>query len=285
VSGNYAYIATGGAGTGNSLVRFEIINVANPSSPYKVGAFEPPARVTDIAVANNQAYLAEHQHCPQGNCNPAGGGLRIVNITNPYYPYQTGWYNGTFQRANAVAIWGSYAYVAAGNNGLRILDVSTPWSIQEAGHYQEDDGHAIDLVLSGNLAFVANGMEGLLVLYFSQNLALTTNYSIGAPGSVFRLTGTNFLFSKPAEITVNNHLIGTVTTDENGDLSILLDTSEADAGAYFVKVATGPIDKTVNFVLDHAQPIRPQEGSGTILSIPDGIAFPTNFHYIPIILR
>ncbi|MBX3057920.1 MAG: hypothetical protein KF770_15750, partial [Anaerolineae bacterium] len=84
--------------------------------------------------------------------------------------------------------------------------------------------------------------------------------------------------------TVNGRLIGSTFTGADGEFSVLLSTSLADAGAYFVTAATGPIHKTVSLTLDPTLPIRPQDGSGAILEIPAGIAF-TEFTYLPLVRR
>jgi hypothetical protein len=129
-----------------------------------------------------------------------------------------------FDTATEIIVHENYAYVAAWFDGLRVLDVGNPWVVQEIGYYQGCGSRAIDLALSDNLVYLANGPNSLSVLYVAQNLALTSNYGDGAPGSFFLLSGTGFLPSQTAEITVNGRSLGTTLTDEDGSVNVTLDT-------------------------------------------------------------
>lgn len=112
---------------------------------------------------------------------------------------------------------------------------------------------------------------------------LSINYGSGAPDSFFTLTGSNFPPNSTATVTVNGQTLGTVSTDADGSLTFLLSTTSADEGSYYVTV-TGNPSATVSFVLDSNEPIRPQDGSGSVLDVPEGIAF-TESVFIPIVLR
>jgi hypothetical protein len=187
-----------------------------------------------------------------------------------------------FDTATEIIVHENYAYIAAWFDGLRVLDVGNPWVMQEIGYYKGCGSRAIDLALSDNLVYVANGPNSLSVLYVAQNLALTSNYGDGAPGSFFLLSGTGFLPSQTTEITVNGRSLGTTLTDENSSVNVTLDTESADAGTYIVRVATGPISQTVHLILDSALPVRPDENSDFILIVPAGIAY-TTFNYLPLV--
>jgi hypothetical protein len=51
VSGNYAYVADGGAG-------LRVIDVSNPANPREVGFFDTPGFAEDVYVSGNYAYVA-----------------------------------------------------------------------------------------------------------------------------------------------------------------------------------------------------------------------------------
>ena len=72
----------------------------------------------------------------------------------------------TLAGAQAVAVFGHYAYVAAGSSGLFVLDISDPAAPVLAGSY-DTPGQALGVTVAGNYAYVANGSDGLLVLDIS----------------------------------------------------------------------------------------------------------------------
>lgn len=120
--------------------------------------------------------------------------------------------------------------------------------------------------------------------YEFANPSLTINYADGKPGSFFTVTGINFPPSRTATIIINgNELTNTLTVDTSGGIAFLLSTTQGDPGRYFVTATVNP-SATVGFTLDSNAPLRPQEGDGPIINVPNGIAF-TEFVYLPLIQR
>ncbi len=113
--------------------------------------------------------------------------------------------------------------------------------------------------------------------------SLAINYTTGEPGSFFALTGTAYPSSAPVTITVNGHELDVIATDPAGELGFTLDTADADEGAYVVTTSTS-FDLSVVFYLGASEPYRPQEGTGTVLYVPGGIAL-TPHAYFPIVGR
>ena len=152
VSGNYAYLA------GEYPDFFEVMDISNPASPAPVGGCAVDWAY-DLAVRGNYAYAA----CPNS-------GLNIVEISNPAAPTLVGLYNlwksGWY--ANAVAISGSYAYVAVSGStdfGLRIINISNPASPALVGQCDTDIA-AWAVTVQGNYAYLA-GCGGLDVIDIS----------------------------------------------------------------------------------------------------------------------
>ena len=113
--------------------------------------------------------------------------------------------------------------------------------------------------------------------------SLTINYPTGSPDSFFTLTGANFPGNNTATILVNGFTLGSVPTDSSGGFVFLLNTDQADEGHYIVTATVNP-SASAMFVLDSDEPIRPQEGSGTIFNVPSGIAY-TRTVYLPLVRR
>ena len=125
---------------------------------------------------------------------------------------------------------------------------------------------------------------------------LTINYNNGSPGSAFTITGANFPPNSTVSITINGHVVGTITVDGVGGFVFQLNTTDAGEGLYSVTVTVNPgvtthlataavnPSATTRFTLDDTAPLRPVEGGGPVIAVPDGIAY-TKFIYLPLIRR
>jgi hypothetical protein len=151
VSGNYAYVADDVAG-------LQVIDVSNPANPQRVGGYDTGgyAQVVGVAVSGNYAYVAEIGRWTGSNY--VGGGLEVIDISNPANPQRVGGYD-TNGIAWGVAVSGNYAYVVNGDAGLQVIDVSNPANPQRAGGY-DTIGSAQDVVVSGTYAYVRNAASG-----------------------------------------------------------------------------------------------------------------------------
>lgn len=127
------------------------------------------------------------------------------------------------------------------------------------------------------------GWQKYADVYEPDQPSLAINYPTGQPGSIFTLTGSDFPPGDTATVSVNGNVLGSVTTDSDGKLMFLLDTTNADEGFYGVTASVNPNAGTGMF-LDADAPLRPQEDSGTVFDVPAGIAL-TEFLYLPVIYR
>jgi len=120
---------------------------------------------------------------------------------------------------------------------------------------------------------------------------LAINYTSGAPGSFFTLTGANYNADTAYAIIVNGHDLGDVQTDSNGNFSVILTTDDADLGDYRVMAVVAPPvtplppGPVVRFTLNQTLPVRPQQGSGLIIQVPNGIAIQLFDVFLPLIMR
>jgi hypothetical protein len=110
--------------------------------------------------------------------------------------------------------------------------------------------------------------------------------TIGAPGSFFTVTGTNYPANSQVTVIINGFALGTVTSDGSGGFTFQIDTTAAGEGNYVVTATANPsATATVSFVLDSAEPVVGTMDAGLPqIVIPAGIPF-TEIIYLPLILN
>jgi len=114
--------ADGYAYLGNTILgaEFAVVDVSDPAHPSLRGTL-PMSKVMRIRVAGHLAFVAD-----QAIGSDGGGGLRIVDVSNPTAPVQVGLYKGCSSATDVVlANGGATAFVAC-DNGLHIVDVRRP---------------------------------------------------------------------------------------------------------------------------------------------------------------
>jgi hypothetical protein len=187
VQGIYAYIGVG--------PRLIILNIADPTTPIVAGKTPPfPDVINSIAVVGNYVYVADGE-----------GGLRIVDVSDPFAPFEAGYYD-TAGQTESVAVSGNYAYVADLDQGLRVINISNPASPFETGFYNPSGlGYwAYTVKVPGDYAYVG-GVDGLHSINVSnpanptqvgfyeimtgsyQGVALVGNYAYVADGTLLRI--------------------------------------------------------------------------------------------------
>jgi hypothetical protein len=139
---------------------------------------------------------------------------------------------------------------------------------------------AIDPVSPASLyaATAGGGVYG-----FQMVPVLVSDHASGAPGSYFTFTGFDFPPDDTAAIEINGISLGSVPTDALGGLTFILLTSvTAEEGSYRV-TATVSSGATTRFTLTAGDVVHPQNGTGTVFDLPDGIAYLNNF--LPMLLK
>ena len=113
-------------------------------------------------------------------------GLAVVNITNPAAPAVLGTADGIGD-ATAVAVSGSYAYVASGYDGMRVVDVSNPATPEHVGGFATFEP-ARGVAVAAGFAFVAEDTFGLRVLDVSTPADPVEAASVVTAGNAFAVT-------------------------------------------------------------------------------------------------
>jgi len=209
ISGNYAYVVVYESG-------FQIIDISDPNKPRAVGGHRATGYAAGVAVSGSYAYLTTDRRFELTNY--VGGGLEVIDISNPANPRLVGSYSspgagavavsgshvyvaedagvrvidisnpgepevvGSIAiNASAVAISGNYVYVVQLNQALQIFDVSDPANPNPVGAYTTN-GYFQDVVVSGSYAYLADRITGLHVVDVTQPTApqLVGKYSCSA---------------------------------------------------------------------------------------------------------
>ncbi len=146
VSGDFAFVAAGGAG-------LKVVNLSpDRTTPAIVASLTIPGNANDVVVAGNLAYLAM-----------GTAGLAVVDVTNPLTPILLGTIS-TSGNALDVAARGTTAFVANGNS-LVLVNVTNPASmtilksLPLAGTIW-----GVDVDADRHLAAVAAGGSGLYLV-------------------------------------------------------------------------------------------------------------------------
>ncbi len=105
VQGNYAYVADNSAG-------LRILDISNNLS--EIGFFDTPGWALNVEIIGNLAYIADY----------AGGGIRIVDVSNPASPEQIGYYL-THNNTHRITVDGNIIYAADAISGLGIYIFET----------------------------------------------------------------------------------------------------------------------------------------------------------------
>ena len=179
-------------------------------------------------------------------------------------------------------------------NDIDVITASDVWAVGDQSNISYWNGTNWDQVVSPTsnhfsaVSMVSTdegwiaGNDGVLLSY-SPAPTLDINYLTGEPGSFFTLTGSNFPISSSVNIFVNNLLLGSIQSDTYGSFTFLLSTAQANEGIYFVTASVNP-SATVRFDLDITEPLRTQNGSGTIFEVPSDIEY-TDLIYLPIVVK
>ncbi len=164
ISGHYAYVTGFKYDAAPQVGRLWIFDLSNPIAPRQVASYRStnssgfPNR---SVVAGPYAYLAM-----LGNYNGTnyigGGGLEVVNVSNPLTPHGTGFYDAG-GHVRDVAVSGHYALVAVedgagtGTDTVTVIDIAYPANPRRVGAYS---GAFSEVAISGNIAY-AGGTHGL----------------------------------------------------------------------------------------------------------------------------
>ncbi|MDQ3233007.1 MAG: hypothetical protein M3Q07_14405 [Pseudobdellovibrionaceae bacterium] len=199
IVGNYAYVANWDKG----LI---VVDVTNPAAPVMKDSF-PLTNASVVYVEGNFAYVAVED-------NARGGGLAIINISNPDDITQSSFTASSGHGAGIYKI-GNFVYLTHRDTGtfkgLKIYDVTTPASPSLARTISRPSMEDIDV--RDNHAYITVGSAGLEIFDvstpsnpISRSTIATTGNGVVLGVSVVdnHAFVTDYTFSKMYAIDVSN---------------------------------------------------------------------------------
>jgi hypothetical protein len=160
----------------------EIVNIADPQSPYLMGSLYGYINPFDVVVDDTIAYMVT------GDSELMRGAVLIIGIADPNNPYLISVLE-TEDELWSIALLDNYAYILpAYGSTMIIVDITDPQAPYEAASYPIT---GTDIEIQGLLAYVAGGDVRVLSLYYplSPELINVTE----TPGSPWELALTNGL--------------------------------------------------------------------------------------------
>ena len=98
----------------------KIFDIANPTYLNLVSQFKTPSYPADVSAGYKFAYVAD---------SPAG--MRTIDITNPYFPKEIGYYDNENIIAKGITSFGRIIFVAGLDKLYILFNTVRPWSLRK----------------------------------------------------------------------------------------------------------------------------------------------------------
>ena len=183
---------------------FRIIDVSDPAEPVQLGFFDTGSQAYAVTFKNTIAYMANGSdglriidindpsdlsevklsntgcwarkvvvsgdHAYVGN----GGGLNIIDISDPANPFETGIYdiNDGFASSRDLAISGNHIYLAYDMMRLNIIDITDKTNPIKISSFHTGN-YSMGVAVSGDYAYATDEGRGLRIIDISDPYAPT----------------------------------------------------------------------------------------------------------------
>jgi len=254
--------------TGVTPIQYDlwILNRSDPVEMWKL---------TDDGKSQNPDWspLASGEDTPIGSLNISGDASG--NIDTPYT------FTATAGPADATQPI-TYTWQADGQSSV----THTGGDLDDSVSFSWSTGGTKQITVTAQNAANSRTAYHTIDISSGSPANIQINYSEGAPGSYFQVTGntgSGLMAMGNGNVLVNGQSVGAFTTDASGAFTVALHTSaSASEGQYRVSTSLTS-NATTGYRLDGDAPPRAQE-SGTVLEVPDTIA-PLKQVYLPLVLR
>ncbi len=208
-TGDFAYVAAREGG-------LQVLDVSDPTHPFVISSLSGEAigrsRVIDVAVIGKYAYIA----CYKDTWSPStsdNSGLKVIDISNPYSPFQVGFVESDGPRVNFMStpknlvVRDQYVYMTADGSffddtDIYVINISNPSSPAIVG--QEALGSSLysDIVLAGENAYVCRTANG--------NVTGMTAFDISNPSSPTAIGSVKTGTMGPPDIAIKGNYVYTI---------------------------------------------------------------------------
>lgn len=153
----------------------QVMNIADPSQPFKMSQYMSPVMTWDIAIKDHYAFVG---------C--WWDGVRVIDFSNPQNPVlkarRFGWSSGAvpgvdFCYVQALDIYGNYLFLVdylpfpeEDTKGLYIFDITNPENLVFVSRYAALTSSGQDIKAWGDYVYVADGNGGMEVIDVSNPL-------------------------------------------------------------------------------------------------------------------
>jgi hypothetical protein len=131
-----------------SINDLQIVNVSDPTAPVYMGCCENTG-------SNNFKLSGDYLYA-------CGGGLRVIDITDPELPEILGFWGPT-PSCKDVSISGDFAFIAHGGEGLTVLNISDPTNLTWVGAYNTPVD-ALGVAVVENYVYLTDNYGGLRII-------------------------------------------------------------------------------------------------------------------------
>ncbi len=167
------------AATVSRNAQLQIIDVANPETPFVLSSYKLPGVYTDATVGLSIFYYDSRIYL--GTNKSQIGEFHIIDVSDTSNPFELGSYELN-AGVNSLVVRDTYAYVATPNNEeVTVLDVSNPGGIQRVGGFDAPggSGNGKSLALLGNRLYVGRTVGGR-EFYILDITSPSNPYSLGS---------------------------------------------------------------------------------------------------------
>ncbi len=214
----------------------KIFDITNPTQLNFVSQFKTPSWTADVSASYQFAYVAD---------SPAG--MRTIDISNPNFPKEVGYYDNESIRANGITSIGRIIFVAGGDKLYILVNTVIPWSLAK-------NTSELEILIFNKLQNHSVVTKFTLSQNYPNpfNPSTTIKYTIPTPlNSPFAKGGNT---GESVTLKVYNILGKEVTTLVNkqqsaGTYQVIFDAKNLPSGTYFYRLKAGNFSKTKQMIL------------------------------------
>jgi len=153
----------------------KILNIADSSNPICLGEIKVASVAYDIFATDSLVYVSTED-----------SGLRIIDISDPVFPAEIGYYNPNGGWMGGIYVKDSFAYIASTDSGFQVINIADPENPVKVGEFKEISlNYESRIEVKDSLAYVAFSYGGVKIIDVSNLFSPNTvgSYDMGGMAS------------------------------------------------------------------------------------------------------